>query len=412
MKKWFLLGSILLLSMFTLSSCIVINTNPDIVEYSRSESSVLESSTSTDELSSDMTSSDMTSVDSEFDNKAYKPVVINYETYYEIVNNKLWTGEYHKDTFDSDSELSLGNRIVDYEGYKKIVDQFNEVNIGTEKIKTYYKDENSNYIVLANASGHSWRTFDLIDCITEDNKVVIYGNENSDGVMATGSGFLVVIPTILSVDTEIDYRECYTKFEIENLRNYGYTYDPNDMTVKKPVIYIYPEKEADISIELVNKDKITCSYPKYNDIWRVKASPDGSLVDLQNGRSLYALYYEANVGEIGVSNEGFIVKGSESAAFLEEKLGMLGLNEREAEEFIIYWLPQLESNKYNYIRFATEEEINSNMGLRITPEPDTVIRINMLFKGLDAPINIHEQKLNTVERNGYTVVEWGGTELK
>ena len=43
----------------------------------------------------------------------------------------------------------------------------------------------------------------------------------------------------------------------------------------------------------------------------------------------------------------------------EEKLAILGLNEREAEEFIIYWLPKLESNKYNYIRFATEEEIRN-----------------------------------------------------
>ena len=37
---------------------------------------------------------------------------------------------------------------------------------------------------------------------------------------------------------------------------------------------------------------------------------------------------------------------------------MLGLNDREAEEFIVYWLPKLEENKYNLIRFETAEEIN------------------------------------------------------
>ena len=36
-------------------------------------------------------------------------------------------------------------------------------------------------------------------------------------------------------------------------------------------------------------------------------------------------------------SEGFVVKGEDSAAFLEEKLEILGLNYKEAEEFIIYW---------------------------------------------------------------------------
>ena len=36
--------------------------------------------------------------------------------------------------------------------------------------------------------------------------------------------------------------------------------------------------------------------------------------------------------------------------------------------------------KYNYIRFATREEIDTNMPLTITPEPDTMVY--MLKKGL------------------------------
>ena len=35
--------------------------------------------------------------------------------------------------------------------------------------------------------------------------------------------------------------------------------------------------------------------------------------------------------------------------------------------------------KYNYIRFATREEIDANMPLTITPEPDTTIRILMEY---------------------------------
>ena len=72
----------------------------------------------------------------------------------------------------------------------------------------------------------------------------------------------------------------------------------------------------------------------------------------------------------------------------------------------------MEHNNYNYIRFATSEEINSEMPLDISPVPKTLIRVLMEFKPLDEKIEVKEQKLEKVERKGYTVVEWGGTELK
>jgi hypothetical protein len=111
-------------------------------------------------------------------------------------------------------------------------------------------------------------------------------------------------------------------------------------------------------------------------------------------------------------SEGFVIKGEDTIAFLEEKLAMLGLSEREANEFIIYWLPKLEDNKYNFIRFETMEEINDNMPLDITPAPDTIIRVMMEFKGLNNKIDVKEQKIETPQRNGFVVVEWGGTEIK
>ncbi len=142
------------------------------------------------------------------------------------------------------------------------------------------------------------------------------------------------------------------------------------------------------------------------------AKPNGDLIDCKTERNLYALYWEGiNTVEPNME-EGFIVKGEDTIKFLEEKLEVLGLNQREANEFIIYWLPKLESNKYNFIRFQTEEEINNNMPLEITPVPDTVIRVVMEYKALEEPIQVQEQQLETPERTGYTVVEWGGTEIK
>lgn len=180
----------------------------------------------------------------------------------------------------------------------------------------------------------------------------------------------------------------------------------------KPIIYLYPEEEMQISVKLGRKEKITCSYPEYKDGWNVIAKTDGTLVDVKTGRNLYALYWEGIHSEKCDFTEGFVVARKDTISFLEEKLELLGLNERESEEFIVYWLPRLQENKYNYIRFATMEEINKNMPLEFSVEPDTLIRVLMQYKKIDKYIEVKEQKLETPERKGFTVVEWGGTEIK
>ena len=176
----------------------------------------------------------------------------------------------------------------------------------------------------------------------------------------------------------------------------------------KPIIYIYPEENGTkVSVTVSNPEKLTCTYPKYGEGWVVLADKDGTLTD-NTGRKYYSLYWEGKDYQNSNFEEGFVVKGEDTAAFLEEKLAILGLNEREAEEFIVYWLPILERNNYNLIRFLTEDEINSQMRLNIDPEPDTLIRIMMEYKPLMFKRDVKEQVLEKVERTGYTVVEWGG----
>ena len=193
----------------------------------------------------------------------------------------------------------------------------------------------------------------------------------------------------------------YLSFMINVIRNFA----------AKPIIYIYPEEETNVKVKVSDPKKLTCTYPKYEDGWEILAKPNGDLIDLKTNRKLYALYWEGINTTKSNFKEGFIVKGEDVAKFLEEKLEVLGLNEREAEEFIVYWLPLMEKNKYNFVRFETLDEINENLKLEITPTPETLIRINMEFKGLSKPIEVEEQKLERRERKGYTVVEWGGTKL-
>ena len=186
----------------------------------------------------------------------------------------------------------------------------------------------------------------------------------------------------------------------------------SDSSSYKPIIYLYPTEKTEITVSLNNKENITCSYPKYDNGWNVLAEPNGDLTDLDTCRNLYSLYYESkDKKNYKVEKDGFVVEGKDTAKFLEDKLEILGLTERESEEFIIYWLPKLESNKYNYIRFATEDEIENNMEIDITPKPDSVIRVMMTYKGLNKKIFVEEQKLVTPERTGFVAVEWGGSEI-
>ena len=214
---------------------------------------------------------------------------------------------------------------------------------------------------------------------------------------------------LVKIDKNTSYvyiEPIYKKTVKEKCNNLGY----NEVE-KKPIIYLYPEETTNVEVKLLNKDIITCSYPKYEDSWNVTAYSDGKLVDNKTNRKLYGLYWEGTNHEGKVQEDGFVVKGTDTVKFLEEKLELLGLNEYESEEFIIYWLPKLEKNNYNYIRFETDEEINNYMPIEVNPTPDTTIRIVMDYKPLEKEIKVNEQLLTKKERKGFTYVEWGGVEI-
>ncbi len=179
----------------------------------------------------------------------------------------------------------------------------------------------------------------------------------------------------------------------------------------KPIIYLYPEEKTTVSVTVGYPEKFTHTYPKYGNGWQVVAEPNGDLRDA-SGRGYYALYWEGKITETYNQNDGFLVAGADTISFLEEKLAQLGLTDREANEFIVYWLPKLETNAYNHIRFLTMAEIEANMPLTITPKPNTVIRVMMAYKPATGTEQIVPQQLSEPPvRSGFVVVEWGGTQM-
>lgn len=175
----------------------------------------------------------------------------------------------------------------------------------------------------------------------------------------------------------------------------------------KPVIYLYPEEKTDVSVQLDYNGELTVTYPEYGDGWNVTAMPDGTLYD-ENGNEYSYLFWE---GESEVSydfSKGFCVKGEDTVEFLRNALSTLGLTPREYNEFIVFWLPFMQDNEYNVISFQSDC-YTDNAVLSVTPDPDTVLRVFMAFYPSDTPVEIEEQELETTEREGFTVVEWGGT---
>ena len=122
----------------------------------------------------------------------------------------------------------------------------------------------------------------------------------------------------------------------------------------KPVIYLYPEAETEVTVSLDYGGELTCVYPAFDGgtSWSVTAAPDGTLTDAA-GQTYNYLYWEGVSDAEYDFSEGFCVPGGDTAAFLEDALAALGLNRREANEFIVYWLPRMEGNAYNLISFQT-----------------------------------------------------------
>lgn len=200
------------------------------------------------------------------------------------------------------------------------------------------------------------------------------------------------------------------RFENGELVETIYEADESEMDgMAKPVIYLYPEKNTTVNVKLNFDGKLTHSYPTYPENgWQIMATSNGTLFDA-TGKEYYALFWEGQNRKPFTYTTGFVIKGSETVSFLENSLEVLGLNRREANEFIMYWLPQMENNAYNVIHFSTQE-YEDIAELEITPKPETMIRIMMVWSPLEAPIEIPQQNLYDLKksRTGFTVVEWGG----
>lgn len=187
-------------------------------------------------------------------------------------------------------------------------------------------------------------------------------------------------------------------------------YDPN-VTYDKPVIYLYPESPTTVDVRVNFKGEFTVTIPEYHNGWTVTAHPDGTLISEDGEKYPYLFWEGVPEASVLTFSEGFCVRGEDTAAFLGDILPRLGLNETESADFMEYWLPRMQDNAYNVIRF-NDPAYMEMASMDIFPAPDTVIRVFMSYTTSEAYVALPTQEIVTPSRCGFAVVEWGGCEMK
>jgi len=176
----------------------------------------------------------------------------------------------------------------------------------------------------------------------------------------------------------------------------------------KPVIYLYPEKTTNISVQLKPAGGFTKTEPAYGSGWNVVASPNGQLKNLADGKTYPYLFWEGRGGIYPEMDQGFVVAQQDVHTFLVTSLAKLGLNDQESKDFIEFWEPLMKDSPYYKVSFHGTDIMDQLAPLSISPKPDTIIRILMDYKPLDKKISLKPQRLGHIPRTGYTVIEWGG----
>lgn len=224
------------------------------------------------------------------------------------------------------------------------------------------------------------------------------------------------------VAAEFDVKQSEKSDLMDSIKVVTPNIEPKSDVCFKPVIYLYPEEETDIKVELDLNGKLLVSYPDYPDYtddpaasedrggWMVTAYPDGRIINSEDGLEYSYLFWEADIEASYDMSKGFVVAGSDTKEFLQKTLSNLGLTPREYNEFIVYWLPQMQENPYNLITFQ-QESYTEAAKLHITPEPDSMLRVFMVYQPLEEWVDLPKQELKAFERSGFSVIEWGGAEI-
>lgn len=343
---------------------------------------------------------------------------------------------------DNEALIILNNHIVD----KAILNSIDPKNIESvtvwksDKATALYGSQGKNGVLDITTKNISKKELRKLYREFDPEKVKQIGSgtiaisgivNNSEGLPITGA-YVVNMNTKVSTQSDFDGKFLITakkedvlevsfvQFKTQKIKIINQEKlliklkETQQIQLEKPVIYLYPTEKTAIELQLNLKGKLHTTFPKYDSNWKIIAEPNGQLFDVKTKRYYNSLFWDGSI-DFQESHykyeDGFVVSKDQLTNFLIEKLEHIGLNNQETNDFVQYWLPVLERNKYNFIHFTVNEKCDQIATLNVNPNPDTSIRVYMEFYGLENFTKIKEQELPKTERKGFTLIEWGGADF-
>ncbi|KAG1799966.1 hypothetical protein EV424DRAFT_439089 [Suillus variegatus] len=180
------------------------------------------------------------------------------------------------------------------------------------------------------------------------------------------------------------------------------------MRCRKPVIYLYSPSDIDVSVKLslIPEWRLSVIYPVVTTEdhgrrleWNVRTHQDGSLTELNSGLNVSYLFWEAETNSQAASKpqpadtfnpvssslndtDSIVTPVDKVTVYLDNSLKVLGLHTEARTSFITYWLPSILKHEYVALRFVPQAAFEPAASLHISPQPDVVTRVFMLFKGI------------------------------
>ncbi|CAA7263591.1 unnamed protein product [Cyclocybe aegerita] len=233
----------------------------------------------------------------------------------------------------------------------------------------------------------------------------------------------------------------------------------------KPVIYLFAPDllEATVRLSLSPQWGLSAIYPVVpitqgttesleKVIWSVRVNPGGTLMEHITGLEVAYLFWEATTNHIPPASpthgtqlhESFdpshpilnaensvVIPVTNITPYLDKELQELGLHTEARMSFISFWLPAMLKHKYIALRFLPQDAYERAAPLAVTPRPDVITRVYMVFQGVgdedlaswDAARKrgtkeqgiwkyiVGVDKSRIEDKGLFRVLEWGGMEI-
>jgi hypothetical protein len=183
-------------------------------------------------------------------------------------------------------------------------------------------------------------------------------------------------------------------------------------TVAKPVIYLFSPSDIDVSVKLslIPEWSLSVIYPVVSTEdhghrleWNVRTHQDGSLTEHNSGLDVSYLFWEAesnsepfsrspiskpqpdtfNPISSGLNDtDSIVIPVDKVTVYLDKSLKALGLHTEARTSFITYWLPSILKHEFIALRFVPQAAYERAASLSISPPPDIVTRVFMVFRGI------------------------------